>query len=316
MLAALDDMPGRDDVRGNARSASALVDVRAGAYALCVVALAFLAGLASAASPWRSSHDARGAPAALVHVVLSLGGVALVTGLLFLWVATPAPARLGPRKRRRPTPKDFEGAGSATWAAGKTAAAAMVAVAALCLAAWPLLTSPSDSSEGAARTPVTTRASVPAEDVAGRGRAVDLRWLILPAALAFALLAPAAVAIRRRRRPKVPQEAGELLVLARAVRSSIARLEDERDHRRAIVLAYECMADAFREAEVVRARDETASEFLLRAIRRLPVGAHAAATLTARFEEARFSTHEIGETHRREALEALRRVAQGLERAA
>lgn len=303
-------------MRGNARGASAFVDARAAAFALCAVALAFLAGLASAASPWRSSHDGRGAPAALVHVVFSLGGFALVTGLLFLWVATPAPAPRGRRKRRRPTPEDLEGAGRDIWAAGKMAAAVMVAAAALCLAAWPLLTSPSDSSEGAARTRVTTRASVPAEHVAGRGHAVHLGWLILPAALAFALLAPAAVAIRRRRRPKTPPEAGELPVLARAVRSSIARLEDERDNRRAIVLAYECMADAFREAEVVRARDETASEFLLRAIRRLPVGADAAATLTARFEEARFSTHEIVETHRREALEALRRVAQGLERAA
>jgi hypothetical protein len=287
--------------------------MRAAAYALCAVALAFLTGLASAASPWRSSQDAHSAPAALIHVVLPLGGVALVTALLFLWVATPAPAPRGRRKRRRPAPEDLEGAGTAAWAAGKTAAVAMVAVAALCLAAWPLLTSESESSPGAARTPVATRASVPAEHVAGRGRAVHLGWLILPAALAFALLAPVAVAIRRRRRPKTPPEAGELPVLARAVRSSIARLEDERDHRRAIVLAYACMADAFREADVVRARDETASEFLLRAIRRLPVGADAAAALTARFEEARFSTHEIVETHRREALEALRRVAQGLE---
>jgi hypothetical protein len=278
------------------------------------VALAFLVGLASAASPWRSSHGARSAPAALLQVVPALGGVALVMGLLVLWVATPTPERRWPRKRRRLTSGDFEGAREAGWGAGKAAAAVLVAAAALCLAAWPLLTSPSDSSSGAVpTTPVTTRASLPAEDAAGRGRAVHLWWLVLPAALAFALLAPAAIVIRRRRRPKTRVGAGELSVRARAVRLSIARLEDERDPRRAIVLAYESMEDAFGEAEVVRARDETASEFLPRAMRRVPVGAEAAATLTARFEEARFSTHEIVETHRREALEALRRVAQGLE---
>ena len=293
----------------------ALPDARAAAYALCAVALAFLAGLASAASPWRSSHGARGAPEGVLHVVVALGGVALVTGLLLLWVATPAAARRAPRKRRRPTPREFEGAGTGVWAAGKTAAIGLVAAAAICLAAWPLLTSASDSSPGASpTTPVTTRASGPAEHVTDRGSAVDLWWLVLPTALAFAVLAPAAVAIRRRRRRKTQTEAGELPALARAVRSSIARLEDERDPRRAILLAYDCMEDAFGDVEVVRARDETASEFLRRAIRRLPAGADAAATLTARFEEARFSTHEIVATHRREALEALRRVAQGLER--
>jgi hypothetical protein len=73
------------------------------------------------------------------------------------------------------------------------------------------------------------------------------------------------------------------------------------------------MEDAFREVEIVRARDETAGEFLLRAIRRLPVGAGDAAALTARFEEARFSVHPIAAEHRREALAALRRVARDLD---
>jgi hypothetical protein len=245
-------------------------------------------------------------------VLFPAAGVAAVAGLLLLWVATPGSVRRR-RERRRATPEDLEGAGSAAWVAGKTAAAVLVAVAAFGLAAWPLLTTAPSRAPGRSFTDGAARTGTPAEHGARDSRAVDLGWFVVPVVVAFALLAPVAVAVRRRRRPKAPPEPVEEIVLARAVRTSIARLEEERDHRRAIVLAYRCMEDAFREVEIVRARDETAGEFLSRAIRRLPVGADDAAALTARFEEARFSAHAIAAEHRDEALEALRRVARTLE---
>jgi hypothetical protein len=72
------------------------------------------------------------------------------------------------------------------------------------------------------------------------------------------------------------------------------------------------MEQAFRGVEIVRARDETASEFLGRTMRRLPVSAGAAAALTERFEEVRFSTHEITEADREQALASLQRVEREL----
>jgi hypothetical protein len=72
------------------------------------------------------------------------------------------------------------------------------------------------------------------------------------------------------------------------------------------------MEQAFRNVEIVRARDETASEFLARTMRRLPMSAGAAAALTERFEEVRFSTHLITEADREQALASLHRVEQEL----
>ena len=132
-------------------------------------------------------------------------------------------------------------------------------------------------------------------------------WLLLPIAVTFAILTPVAVLIRRRRQ-KADEEGPQELAALGAVRASIAALESERDPRRAILLAYAQMEHAFRNVEIVRARDETASEFLGRTARQLPVSAGDAAALTGRFEEARFSTHRLTEADRAEALEALRRV--------
>src|SRR5262249_45643906 len=128
---------------------------------------------------------------------------------------------------------------------------------------------------------------------------VNLGWLVLPMALTFAVLAPAAFLIRRRWLNQANATPGkDPGPLGRPAPASIAALESERDPRRAILRAYSRMEHAFSDVEVVRARDETASEFLVRAMRRLRVGADAAAALTERFEEARFSTHVVTEGDR------------------
>ena len=96
------------------------------------------------------------------------------------------------------------------------------------------------------------------------------------------------------------------------MRAAIAALESERDPRRAILRAYARMEQAFRDVEIVRARDETASEFLGRTMRRLPVSAGAAAALTERFEEVRYSAHQVTEADRAQALASLQRVEREL----
>ncbi len=142
---------------------------------------------------------------------------------------------------------------------------------------------------------------------------MNLGWLLVPVAVTFAILTPAAVVIRRRRLKRDDAtHAGETSAFGLAVRASIVALESERDPRTAILRAYARMEQAFRHVEIVRSGDETASEFLARTTRRLPVSAGAAAALTERFEEVRFSTHVITEADREQALASLQQVEQEL----
>jgi hypothetical protein len=242
-----------------------------------------------------------------------VGGVVLVVAFLLLWVETPTAPSLR-RKRRAPTGDEHVGLGAALWTAGKTIGIAMLAVAVLCIAALPLLSHVSvPSQSGLARAPVSARVGTARTEGGSSAHSVNLRWLLIPIAVTFVILAPAAALFRRQRLKRGRAGDGEEEgALGWAVRASIAALESERDPRRAILRAYAGMEQAFRSVEIVRARDETESEFLRRTMRRLPVSAGAAAALTERFEEVRYSTHEMTEADREQALASLVRVEREL----
>jgi hypothetical protein len=234
-----------------------------------------------------------------------------VAALLLVWVGTPTTPRR--RKPRKPTPDDLGGLEEAVWTAGKTVAVAMLVVAGVSLAFWPLLANDPVPPQSPGSAERATGSSMSRGDRTDAARSSDLRWLLIPVAATVVALGPVAFAIRRRRMKEVSAAPDDgVFLLAQAVRASLAELESERDPRRAILRAYDSMERAFREVEIVRARDETASEFLGRTMRRLPVSSDAAAALTERFEEVRFSAHEITERDRRHALSSLRRVEQEL----
>jgi hypothetical protein len=284
------------------------------ALALAALALALLAvaGLASSVSPWHANRAAGSAPTTALQGPAAAGGVVLVVALLLLWVETPS-ARRPKRKRRTPAGDELDELDASLWAAGKAVAVLLLGLAIFGIATVPLLSrasAPLQSGTGAhPSAPARTARNVPGRSA----HTVDLGWLLVPVAVTFAILTPAAVVIRRRRLKRdEATEAGETSALGRAVRASIAALESERDPRTAILRAYARMEQAFRDVEIVRARDETASEFLGRTMRRLPVSAGAAAALTERFEEVRFSTHRITEADRQLALASLQRVEREL----
>ena len=293
-----------------AEQSAARPELRALALAALALALLAVVGLASSGSAWHGPRAAS-APTTALQGIAAAGGVVLVVALLLLWVETPT-ARPLRRKRRTLAGDEFDELGASLWAAGKTAAVVLLAVAVFCFAALPLL------SRGPARqTPTFAHPSVPAGPPRGEGRrsadSVNLGWLLLPIAVALTILTPAAVLIRRRRLKRdEAAHAEEPGALGRAMRASIAALESERDPRKAILRAYARMEQAFWDVEIVRARDETASEFLGRTMRRLQVSAGAAAALTERFEEVRYSTHQITETDRAQALASLHRVEREL----
>ena len=236
----------------------------------------------------------------------------LVVALLLVWVETPTAPPLR-RKRRTLAGDELDDLGAGLWTAGKAVAVGLLAMAIFCFATLPLLSRASAPSQSLIGAHPSAPAGPSRSQGARSGHSVNLGWLLLPIAVTFTILTPAAALIRRRRLKRGEEaHAEESSALGRAVRASIAALESECDPRKAILRAYARMEQAFRNVEIVRARDETASEFLGRTMRRLPVSAGAAAALTERFEEVRYSRHEITETDREQALASLYRVEREL----
>ena len=294
------------DLHGRTRELGAL------AFAALALALLAITGLASSVSPWHANPAAASAPTTVVQGLAVAGGVVLVVALLLLWVGTPT-ARRSKRKRRALAGDEFDELGTSLWSTGKTVAVLLLGLAIFCIATVPLLSRAAEPLPSGGGVQPSAPAGT-ARDVPGSpADSVNLGWLLVPVAVTFAILTPAAVVIRRRRLKRdEAMHAGEASAFGRAVRASIAALESERDPRTAILRAYARMEQAFRDVEIVRAADETASEFLARTTRRLPVSAGAAAALTERFEEVRFSTHPITEADREQALASLHRVEQEL----
>ena len=281
-------------------------------FAALALALLAIAGLASSVSPWHANAAAASAPTTALQGLAAAGGVVFVIALLLLWVETPI-ARRSKRKKRTIAGDEFDELGTSAWTTAKTVAVLLLALAIFCLATVPLLSrNPEPLPTGVGAQPAAPAPA--ARDERGPPPdSVNLGWLLVPLAVTFAILAPAAVAIRRRRLKRdEAMHAQATNALGRAVRASIVALESERDPRTAILRAYARMEQAFRDVEIVRAADETASEFLARTTRRLPVNAGAAEALTERFEEVRFSTHLITEADREQALASLHRVEQEL----
>lgn len=278
-------------------------ELRALAFAALALALLGIAGLASSASAWHSTPVAAAAPTTALRGLAVAGGVVLVVALLLIWVEIP----------RAPAGDELDELGGSLWTASKTTAVVLLALAVFCIAALPLLARPSVPSEDRMDAQPPASAGPPRSEGPKAAPSLNLGWLLLPIAVTFAILTPAAVLIRRRLHSQRQEaDAEEPGALGRAVRASIAALESERDPRTAILRAYARMEQSFRRVEVVRARDETASEFLGRTMRQLPVSAGAATELTERFEEARFSTHRLTEADREQALASLHRVEREL----
>jgi len=122
---------------------------------------------------------------------------------------------------------------------------------------------------------------------------------------------------RRRRRqqvafevlPAAPEQAAEEIV-----RDADRQLELLRDGtpRNGIVACwhrFEVQAEA---AGIGREPWETSAEFTIRVLDLVSADVHAVAALSELYREARFSDHELGETARAGAVEALERIHRGL----
>jgi Domain of unknown function (DUF4129) len=282
------------------------------AIAVTAAGLLFLAvvGLASGGSPWHARNGRADVPSGAVRAAAAVAGVLVVGSLLLVWVGTPGAAKQR-RRPRRLTARDFEELGASLSVAGKAAALVAAAVGLFVLISLPFITQTATRPQGGASKPAARRGGTAAPPAAGHTESnATLAWLVAGAGATLLLLTPAAVVVRRRRARRgreavVPDVAARV---GSGLRGSIAELEGEQDPRVAIQRAYAYMEESFGAIEIVRARDETPSEFTTRLLRVLGASAAAASDLTGLFELARFSDHTLGEGDRRRAIACVRRV--------
>ena len=141
---------------------------------------------------------------------------------------------------------------------------------------------------------------------AARDHGHQIRLAPLLAILGAGGVALAAFVIaERRRRRRLPRDWRETEVLSDVLEETLEDLRAESDPRRAVIAAYVRMERSLAAHGFPRHRSEAPHEYLGRVLDELSGGRLAAARLTALFERARFSPHEIDAGMKAEAIEAI-----------
>jgi Domain of unknown function (DUF4129) len=103
-------------------------------------------------------------------------------------------------------------------------------------------------------------------------------------------------------------------VARRAVDEALASLRDPTDPRSAVIAAYARMEQVLAERELGRRKPEAPREYLARVLREQGMPKRSLTTVTALFEEARFSLHPIRSSAAGRAVSALEDARVALER--
>jgi hypothetical protein len=136
-----------------------------------------------------------------------------------------------------------------------------------------------------------------------------LPWTVL----AILLVAIAAGLVFLRARRSMPEPPSPPAAARVAVQAAIDALDDEQDPRAAVIAAYAAMEQTLADHGTARSPAEAPREFLRRVLLAGRATEGEATTLTALFEEARFSTHPIPERVRATASSALTSLRARLE---
>ena len=141
-----------------------------------------------------------------------------------------------------------------------------------------------------------------------RVRLVPLLVVVGAAAVAFA----AFMLAERRRKRRLPPPEPLTELLSDVLDETLDDLRAESDPRRAVIAAYARMERSLAAHGLPRRRFEAPHEYLARVLGDLSGGRLAAARLTALFERARFSPHEIDAEMKSEAIDAIERLQADL----
>jgi hypothetical protein len=143
-------------------------------------------------------------------------------------------------------------------------------------------------------------------------RKAHFSWPIVIGLGGLLVIGGVAVLVRGRRPlPPLPPRGVEQ-ELVEAVETSLDELRSEKDARRAVIAAYASMERVLADHGLGRRPAETPFEYLARVLLGLQVRETAVNKLTQLFEFAKFSTHEIDEAMKEEAIEALTEVRDDL----
>jgi hypothetical protein len=118
---------------------------------------------------------------------------------------------------------------------------------------------------------------------------------------------------RRKLRTAVPLEPTVAEDFVATISDAIGDLEAEQDARLAVIAAYARMEGVLARHGLRRKPSETPVEYLGRILGDLTSRSDAVARLTALFEEAKFSRHEIDAAMKRDAIDALRAIRTDLQ---
>jgi hypothetical protein len=150
------------------------------------------------------------------------------------------------------------------------------------------------------------------DEASREGRDPRFRWAPAIALGTLGLVSVAVlIAMRARRRGEIDeQEVAD--ALASVLDDALADLRAERDPRRAIIAAYARMERLLAVHGVPRHPAEAPFEYLARVLVELRASAASVFELTALFERAKFSLHELDSGMKDEAIEALAAVRDEL----
>lgn len=182
---------------------------------------------------------------------------------------------------------------------------------------------PTPPQSGEQPPPPEPLAPLDAEAEEPPGEGVSLPWLpwLLFLLVALGVLAGVVMFLRARRagarrrprraRPEEDEDAApdvraeEAEATRRAVDAALPALRDPADPRAAVIEAYARMEEALAERALRRGDAEAPREYLERVLRERGMPQESLTTLTALFEEARFSRHPIPESAPRRAMSEL-----------
>jgi hypothetical protein len=139
-------------------------------------------------------------------------------------------------------------------------------------------------------------------------------WPALWVALAFLFAASSFAVYRLRKRQPLSELAALGLEedVAATIGDAIDDLEREPDARKAVIAAYARMEAVLGRHGLQRRLSETPIEYLRRVLSDVTTHGEAVSRLTALFEHAKFSTHEIGMAEKQGAIQSLREIREGI----
>jgi hypothetical protein len=163
------------------------------------------------------------------------------------------------------------------------------------------------------------RRHVPVTAIHGGAPSVPVRYILL-AILLLAAIVAVGLLLRYRRADEpasqLPPDDDDGTSLRKAVESGRRALAELDDARAAIIACYLAMEQSLGRAGTRRGAAETPDELLARAVTAGLVRGSAAGSLTAQFYEARFSTHQLPDSARDSARQALDAISADLRSAA